>query len=72
MIKKAWKKKRYLRYLGFDAICKCFVYFIFNILSSSCISFVYFSLVLYKNWVSILGLKSQKVWNESIVWNSFD
>ena len=30
-----------------------------------------FLLAFYKNWVSIQGPKSQKVWDESMVWNSF-
>ena len=32
----------FLRYLGLDTICKCFVYFIFNNLSSSYISAMFF------------------------------
>ena len=42
MIENAWKKKRYLGYLGLDTIYKCFIYFIFNVLSSSYISAMFF------------------------------
>ena len=30
-----------------------------------------FLFAFYKNWVSIQGPKSQKVWTKSVVWNSF-
>ena len=49
---------------------KCFVFLIFDILFSSCISTM-FLLAFYKNWVSTQSPKSQKVWNEAMVWNSF-
>ena len=38
----------FLRNLDLDAIYNCFIYFIFNILSSSCISVMYFISVLLK------------------------
>ena len=42
MIEKTWKKKSYLGYLGLDKIYKCLIYFIFNVLSSSYISAMFF------------------------------
>ena len=70
VIKKAWKKEYltqnvFLRYLGLDTIYKCFIYFILNILSLSCIiSVMFFMRVVWKlsldlkprlslDWVSI-------------------
>ena len=53
----SWKKKNrnynkfFLCYSGLDAIYKCFLYFIFNILASSYVLVLCFLLALYENWV---------------------
>ena len=61
MIKKARKREKVtenvsLRYLGLDAIYKCFLYFIFNNLSSSYINAVFFS----AEWKLSVDLKPQE------------